>query len=214
MKLFLRLIEVALWGIAVAALATCAYSYSYAALHQAHEKELFNALRTRDAAEASYFGAAATAGAPDPGKLLGILTIPRIGLSAVVDRGDDSSTLRLSVGHVPGTALPGRPGNVVLAAHRDTFFRHLYKLRRGDRLTFRMLSGEYNYTVEATHVVAPTDVAVMNPTPGPTLTLITCFPFYYIGSAPKRFVVVATQTSPARPHLRQTDLRIPAKASP
>jgi sortase A len=195
MKGILHWIETGLWIVAVVCLGTCGYAYSQAAWHQASEKELFSRLRARDAREASYFGSAAIVGEPDPGKLVGILSIPEIGLSAVVDQGDDSRTLRSSVGHVPGTALPGGPGNAVLAAHRDTYFRKLYKLRPGDAITFRSLSGTLHYTVKSIRVVAPTDIGVMNPSPQPVLTLITCFPFYYIGNAPKRFVLVAAQDS-------------------
>jgi sortase A len=125
-----------------------------------------------------------------------MLEIPRIGLTSVVEQGDDNAVLNRSVGHIPGTALPGSDGNVGLAGHRDSFFRHLGELRRGDKITFRSVSGTYTYRVRSTSIVDPTDVGVLLPTGKPTLTLVTCYPFLYIGTAPKRFVLVADRKWP------------------
>ena len=128
--------------------------------------------------------------------LIGKLAIDRLGISVVVLEGDGDRTLRIAAGHVPETALPGRAGNVVIAAHRDTFFRPLRNVRANDIITIATPGGTYRYLVESTSVVKPDRVDVMNPTPGPTMTLVTCFPFYYIGAAPLRFIVRAREIGP------------------
>ncbi len=125
------------------------------------------------------------------GGLVGRVEIPNLRLSAVVFQGTNDSVLARGVGHLDDSALPGQPGNVVLAAHRDTFFRSLRNIQKGDVVRVTTPSGARTYTVESTEVVAPDETSVMDPTPKPTLTLITCFPFYYVGSAPKRFIVHA-----------------------
>jgi sortase A len=132
--------------------------------------------------------------APLPGALLGRLDIPRIGITVAVNEGLDQKTLRRAAGHVPGTALPGDSGNVVIAAHRDTFFRGLRRIRPGDTIRLKTLDGAREYRVESTSIVWPSETEVMAPTDRPTLTLVTCYPFYYIGSAPKRFIVRAELT--------------------
>jgi sortase A len=127
---------------------------------------------------------------PDGG-LIGRVEIPKLHLSAVVFQGADSSVLHHGVGHVAGSALPGQPGNAVLAAHRDTFFRGLRNIRKGDTVTVTTQSGPHSYRVSSTQVVNPTETGVLARTVEPTLTLITCYPFYYVGHAPKRFIVHA-----------------------
>jgi sortase A len=128
---------------------------------------------------------------PDEGDPLGRLEAPRLGLSVMVAEGVSSRTLRRSAGHIPGTALPGELGNVGIAGHRDTFFRPLKEIRKDDTLTLKTLQGTYRYVVDSTAIVAPDDVKVLDPRDQPTLTLVTCYPFYYVGSAPKRFIVQA-----------------------
>jgi sortase A len=130
---------------------------------------------------------------PDGG-LIGRVEIPKLHLSAVVFQGADSSVLDHGIGHVDSSALPGQPGNVVFAAHRDTFFRSLRNIRKGDLVTVTTESGPRNYEVSSTEVVKPNDTSVLDPTAEPTLTLITCYPFYYVGHAPKRFIVRALET--------------------
>jgi sortase A len=125
------------------------------------------------------------------GSLVGRIEIPRLGISAIVREGDDTSTLHRSVGHIPKTALPGQAGNSGLAGHRDTFFRGLRNARAGDRITITTPNSTSSYVIRSTRVVEPDDVSVLNPTPGRTLTLVTCYPFSYIGAAPKRFIVQA-----------------------
>lgn len=123
--------------------------------------------------------------------LVGRIAIDRIGLSAIVAEGVTASTLRRAVGHLPGTPFPGEAGNAVLAGHRDTFFRTLKDIREGDTIRMAIPDGEFEYIVESRTVVTPDRVEFLKATKSPTLTLITCYPFRYIGRAPKRFVVRA-----------------------
>jgi|SRR5665213_1562360 len=128
---------------------------------------------------------------PKTGTLLGSIRIPRIGISSAIVEGADDHTLGLSVGHIPGTAVPGREGNVALAGHRDTFFRGLRNIHSQDEILLTTSGGTHLYEVESMHVVAPEDVSVLNDVGRPLLTLVTCYPFYYVGSAPERFIVQA-----------------------
>jgi sortase A len=135
------------------------------------------------------------------GSVLGRMEIPRIGISVMILEGDDARVLRRGAGHLQGTAVPGEPGNVAIAGHRDTFFRALRNIRDDDTIELATLRGSYEYRVESVEVVDPDDATVLAPSPQPTLTLITCYPFYYVGPAPGRFIVRARQMSsdwPAR----------------
>src|SRR5579872_1098016 len=125
------------------------------------------------------------------GGLIGRIEIPRLKLSAIVIEGDDSRTLRRAVGHIAGSPLPGQVGNVALTGHRDTFFRPLRNIRRDDTIVVTTLQGEYRYRVVSTKVVGPNDVAVLDPSVKEILTLVTCYPFYFVGAAPERFIVRA-----------------------
>jgi sortase A len=125
------------------------------------------------------------------GTPIGYLNIPRIGVSAAVLEGVDSRTLKLGLGHIPGTALPGKDGNVALAGHRDTCFRGLREIHKNDEIVLTTLDGSYVYAVNSIRVVSPDDVEILEYTKQATLTLVTCYPFDFIGSAPKRFVVQA-----------------------
>ena len=127
------------------------------------------------------------------GEMIGRLEIPRVNVSVIVLEGADSSVLDVAAGHIPGTALPGLSGNVGIAAHRDTFFRSLREIRVQDRLSSRTPVGIFQYAVESTEVVEPSDTGVLRQNAGEELTLVTCYPFNYIGSAPKRFIVHARQ---------------------
>jgi sortase A len=127
------------------------------------------------------------------GSLVGQIAIRSIGLTAMIAEGDNAGILRRAVGHVPGTALPGQQGNVVIAGHRDTFFRPLRNIRKGDEITLTTLTGSYRYRVDFTEIVAPQHTEVLDDSPGAILTLVTCYPFYYVGPAPKRFIVRAHQ---------------------
>lgn len=134
---------------------------------------------------------------PAPGSAIGRIEIPRLGVSAVIRAGSDARTLRRAVGHIPGTALPGERGNIGLAGHRDTFFRQLRDIRPDDEIRVVTPMGTFAYRVAHTEVVQPRDTWVLHPTPEPALTLVTCYPFSYVGSAPKRFIVRATSTREA-----------------
>jgi len=125
--------------------------------------------------------------------VIGRLEIPRLNLSVMVREGADERTLSRAVGHIPGTALPGKMGNVGLAGHRDTFFRALRNIREDDAIEFETTHGAYRYVVKSTKIVTPRDVSVLEASGGESLTLVTCYPFYYVGSAPKRFIVRATK---------------------
>ena len=126
-----------------------------------------------------------------PDNALAKLDIPSAGLSAMVMEGADDATLRLAVGHIPGTRLPGQAGNVGLAGHRDSFFRGLRKIRIGDEITLTTREDTLHYTVDSVRIVSPDDVSVLQDTSYPALTLVTCYPFYYVGPAPQRWIVKA-----------------------
>lgn len=126
---------------------------------------------------------------------LGEMRIPRLGLSTMIVQGDSPANLQRAVGHLADSALPGQDGNVVLAGHRDTFFRPLQQVRAGDSIIVRSRTADYEYRVDSLAVVAADAVEVLEPTGSRTLTLITCFPFIYVGPAPKRFIVRAHQIS-------------------
>jgi sortase A len=125
------------------------------------------------------------------GDVLGRLDVPRLGLSVAVLQGTSSRMLRLGTGHIEGTPLPGEAGNSGIAGHRDTFFRGLENIRKNDEIQFQTATGLSHYTVDWVKVVAPDDLSVLAPSTESALTLVTCYPFYFVGPAPKRFVVRA-----------------------
>lgn len=127
---------------------------------------------------------------PDHG-LLGRLVVGRIHLSVMVMEGTSPTTLRRAAGHIAGTALPGQPGNVGIAAHRDTFFLPLQHIQANDVISLTTLAGEFRYRVTAVSIVGPADADVLSATASQLLTLVTCYPFTFIGSAPERFIVRA-----------------------
>ena len=129
------------------------------------------------------------------GGVIGKLEIPQIGISVMVLQGVEEDTLHLGAGHVPGTPLPGREGNSVIAGHRDTFFRKLEAIRPGDSVRFSTVRETSYYVVESTEIVEPEDTRVMESRGIGELTLISCYPFYFVGAAPHRFIVHA---NPAR----------------
>lgn len=125
------------------------------------------------------------------GEPIGTLEIARVGLSGVVIEGDEDSVLDRAIGHLPDTPLPWHTGNSALAAHRDTLFRPLKGVRLGDILRLRTPHGDFEYLVRDIQIVEPDALWVLDPTPVPMLTLISCWPFNYIGHAPERFIVRA-----------------------
>ncbi|HEY1758503.1 MAG TPA: class D sortase [Bryobacteraceae bacterium] len=128
------------------------------------------------------------------GTIIGRLSIPRLQLSAMVREGVDETTLSLALGHVPNTALPGQQGNMAVAGHRDTLFRSLRGIKKDDLIRIETVSsGSYLYSVRATEIVDPAEVSVLKPSQDSELTLVTCYPFNYIGPAPQRFIVKAQE---------------------
>jgi sortase A len=132
---------------------------------------------------------------------LAILRIPKIKLEVPIFNDTDDLTLNRGVGRILGTAQVGQPGNLGIAGHRDGFFRGLQSIATGDAVELARPGHRDRYTVTQIRIVTPEDTYVLQPTPGPTLTLVTCFPFYFVGNAPKRYVVTASLES-----ARQSDL--------
>jgi len=127
----------------------------------------------------------------EPRGIVGRLLIPALDLNVMVLEGTDRWTLNRAVGHIEKTALPGRVGNVGISAHRDGYFRNLGRIARGDEISILTPEKTYTYAVESTHIVNPGDIEVLAPSDQPVLTLVTCFPFYFVGDAPQRFIVKA-----------------------
>jgi sortase A len=125
------------------------------------------------------------------GDVLGRIEIPRLGMMVAILEGTKSRTLRLGVGHIKGTAFPGEPGNIGIAGHRDTFFRGLRDIRSSDEIQIQTANGLSRYEVDWVRIVAPETIGVLAPSPESAITLVTCYPFHYIGAAPERFVVHA-----------------------
>ena len=191
----LRRVEYAFWLTGALLVSFCAGAYLEMRVYQAAEnRRLEDALRLRGPRELP----AGRLRSPQPaaGSLVGRLEIPRLKVSAVVLEGSDGGTLRVGLGRVKGTAEPGEEGNVVVGGHRDTFFRPLRGIRAGDRVTLVTPRGRYGYVVEWTAVVDPGDRRSLGATAERSLTLVTCFPFRYVGPAPQRFVVRARQVAP------------------
>jgi sortase A len=132
------------------------------------------------------------------GSVLAKFEIPRLDISLVVLEGSDLPTLDKSIGHVDDTAMPGEFGNIAIAGHRNTHFKKLEWIRKGDEVLLKTKDDEYRYQVESVRLVAPDNVEVLDDTLGPAVTLITCFPFEYVGHAPERFVVRAVPDEQTR----------------
>jgi sortase A len=177
-------IEAFLWIAGCLAIGYCAFIWGRAQFDQAQAEWALDHTLPGDA------GTDAAKSASE-GSLVGRIDIPRLDLSAIVFEGTSDDTLARGVGHLRGSATPGARGNLVLAGHRDTFFRELRDIRQGDQVTVKAPDGEYQYSVDSTAIVQPTQTEVLRPSDGATLTLITCYPFNYIGSAPERFIVRA-----------------------
>jgi sortase A len=196
-KVLLRRAEYALGIVGALASGFCAGAFLGSRIYQSLEnRRLEEALRSPRPQPPA---------APGPsrralGSLVGRLEIPRLGFSAIVLEGSDSGTLRAGVGRIPETADPGQKGNVVLSGHRDTFFRPLRGIRNGDGIVLVTTGGRYRYVVDWTTVVDPSDTTSLKPTAAPALTLVTCYPFHYVGPAPQRFIVRARQVE--REHVK------------
>ncbi len=180
--------EYCLWAAGCLALGYCAFLWGRAEFDQAQGNWTLDHPAERHT----------SLSAISEGSLLGRIEIPRLDLSAVVFEGTSDDTLSRGVGHLRGSASPGQRGNLVLAAHRDTFFRSLRGIRQGDQVTVQVPDGEFHYLVQSTSIVQPDQTEVLQPSADATLTLITCYPFGYIGNAPERFIVRATKIAKAR----------------
>ncbi len=128
---------------------------------------------------------------PSIGSVVAMLSIARLGMATVVVEGAEERELKLGPGHIRGTALPGDGGNVGVAGHRDTFFRPLRLIRGNDTVKVTTLEREFEYKVISTEIVEPRGVRVLYPAGHETLTLVTCYPFNFVGAAPQRFIVRA-----------------------
>ena len=152
--------------------------------------------------------------APRPGDVIGRLEIPTIGLSVPMTAGIESSSLLRGVGHIDGTAVPGGLGTLGLAGHRDTYFRPLRHIQTGMDIRVTDATGTYHYEVDSTEIVLPEQVDVLAIRERPELTLVTCFPFDYVGAAPKRFIVHAHLRSMSPDAKRQDESGRPVRAAP
>jgi len=200
---FRRVLRALLFIAGVICLGIYFSSYAYRTAFQLYEGWRFDHEVTEVAPAPEGKAAALPVVLPDPdhgprshkpslsASVIGRLSIPRLHLSAIVEEGVDDTTLLRAVGHIPGTALPGETGNIGIAGHRDTFFRALKDLQPQDEIDFTTHSGHFHYTVESLRVVEPSEVSVLKAEGGQTLTIVTCFPFQYIGNAPRRFIVHA-----------------------
>jgi sortase A len=175
-----------LWAIGFIVLGYCGMAWFSARLHQSEGSAELDRLRTTQQSDD------VRTTTPPHGGLVGRMEIPRLHLSAVIFEGTDEPVLSEGVGHLTGSALPGHKGNVVLAGHRDSFFRALRNIKGGDVVDVDTEQGSRRYVVRTTRIIQPTQIEVLEPTKKPTLTLVTCYPFYYVGHAPKRFIVQGT----------------------
>ncbi|HWF92933.1 MAG TPA: class D sortase [Terriglobales bacterium] len=173
------------------ALTYAVYAVSDTAAYQ--QVELHKLESPNGASRVNFTTAQVMLNRPIIGEVIGELQVPRIGLRTIVVEGDSAKILRRAVGHIPSTAFPGQDGNIALAGHRDSLFLPLQQIQQGDLVTFDSLGQQFQYEVFATQIVSPDDVGVLHATAGHELTLITCFPFGFIGPAPKRFIVRARE---------------------
>lgn len=199
-----RLLQSGQWmlgGAAVLMLGYCGFVLADTWMFQNRERQLLDhLLHDRHAANGGALQVADPASPKDrlpalTHGMIGRIDIPRLGVSVMIIEGTSGHTLRRAVGHISGTALPGQPGNVGLSGHRDTFFRPLRNIQTNDIITLTTLFGEYRYRVVSTRIVGPSNVAVLDPGGNEMLTLVTCYPFYFVGSAPNRFIVRAERVT-------------------
>lgn len=171
----------------VSALGYCGFDLGNAWFYQANQSHSFDVARENGPPKMF-------TEMPENAAVLGRLQIPRLGLAVMIVEGVDENDLARAAGHIPGTTWPEKRGNVGIAGHRDTFFRPLHNIRRNDTIQLTTLHGSYKYRVVSTSIVDPSDVRVLRATSQDTLTLVTCYPFYFIGAAPKRFIVRAARS--------------------
>jgi sortase A len=184
-----RVVQRGLLWFGIGALAYAGGTASYADIYQRYQSWRFEqVVGVSDRVEAGILEGTADL---QEGDLVGKLEIARVGISVMVLQGVEEHTLIAGAGHVPGTSMPGADGNVVIAAHRDTFFRKLKGILPGDRIQIVTFGGSYEYIVDSVEIVSPEDTQVMESRAYRELTLITCYPFYFVGAAPDRFIVHA-----------------------
>jgi len=181
-------IECVLWIASLTALGYCGWTLYDAWRHQVEGERMIANAPPAVANAPSAKHPAAPLPPPPYGSAVARIEIERLGLSTIVFEGTGQDVLSHGAGHLRQSPLPGQTGNVVVAGHRDTFFRELRDLKVGDQIKIETTSGSRNYVVEWTRVVHPDNTTVLSPTRAPVLTLVTCYPFRYIGSAPDRFI--------------------------
>jgi len=186
----MKSVERVLLGLALAMLGWCAWSLVESRVYQNLHRAEFETRTLQDGPRET--------SPPLPhrsvpeGTAVGRIEIPRIGVSAIIAEGATDATLRLAVGHIPGTAFPGESGNTGLAGHRDGFFRSLSRIRLLDEIRLTAEGGStFLYRVDSIAVVEPGEVSVLAAGSSAAVTLVTCYPFHFLGAAPKRFVVKA-----------------------
>ncbi|MCC6365939.1 MAG: class D sortase [Bryobacterales bacterium] len=179
-------LELALLLCAMAGIGSYGYVWLDRIVYERRETAVFER-RVRSGSEAAAKGEA-----------IGEIAIPRLGVRALILEGVDEGTLRRGIGHIPGTALPNEMGNIGLAGHRDTVFRALRNIREADIILLTGVRGTTEYRVDWTSKVRPEDVSVLRRRKRAELTLVTCYPFHYVGPAPERFVVRASMVGEAR----------------
>jgi sortase A len=192
---FLHSAEWFFWLVGLFAIGYCAWVYVESRIYQATESREFDHERIAPTLHPIRPGSVRQT--LSKGAMIGRIEIPRLEISAMVVEGVASHDLSKAVGHIPGTALPGDEGNVGIAGHRDTFFRELRNVKANDLIKVSTLDGTYEYAVESTSIVSPQSTEVLEGGKGPVLTLVTCYPFFYVGPSPNRFIVRARRvTSP------------------
>jgi sortase A len=190
-------IEYGFWLASFLALGYCSWIWMDARRHQTEGSRMLASASRQAGPNSTAAPAAGRAMAPAYGTAVAKIEVERLGLSTVVFEGTGDDVLSHGAGHLRGSAFPGQAGNVVFAAHRDTFFRALQNLRIGDVVLVESPAGVRRYIVESTRVVQPENTSAFAPSRDSVLTLITCYPFRYIGSAPERFVARCRQAPPS-----------------
>jgi sortase A len=190
---FLRWLERGLLAVGVALAAWCAVVLAEARFHNAAMPAASDGQLkvTQTLILPGEGGAKTSAPAPRAGMLIGRLDAPSVKMSTTVLEGSDDGTLSRGAGHIEDTPFPGEAGNIGIAGHRDTVFRPLKNVKVGDPLELTTTDRLYRYRISKTIIVGPNDVYVLDPTATPTMTLVTCYPFEYVGHAPRRFIVQA-----------------------
>lgn len=196
----MRGLERAAWGFGIALIVTAGIAWLQGLVLEAQALREFSASVTSGVARtegvSSLVPAAPATETAESGGLLGVLRIPGIDLEVPLLEGTEEAVLNRGVGRIRATARPGAGGNLGIAGHRDRHFRGLKSVEVGDRLEVETPESTAHYEVRWTRVVGPEQVDVLDPTSEPSVTLVTCYPFHYVGSAPKRYIVRATRVDP------------------